>query len=65
MGLQVDQKVKLKDSYNGYFRDMKGFELTVARVFAPERASLEPEKICVREIQEIHLLRSDNFEVLS
>lgn len=65
MGLRVDQKVKLKDSYNGYFKDMKGFELTVKRVFAPEPRSGEPEKICVAEISEMHLLRSDNFEVLS
>lgn len=59
--ISTGDKVTLKPSYDGYFKHLVGFELTVAKRVKRD-AITDCDMIIVAEIEEFHLLRLDNFK---
>lgn len=61
---EVGQKVRLKNSYNGTFKDFKGLILTVSGVF-PQDPSIDDVALTIKEIGEVekyHLIYQQHFE---
>ena len=61
--MKTDDKVKLKDSYDVYFKQLKGQVLTVQSVFPRDRE--DEAKVQILEIEEIHLINMSNLEVIN
>lgn len=59
--ISTGDKVTLKSDYNGYFKHLQGYELTVAKR-VPRDSTTDCDMIIVAEIEEFHLLRLDNFK---
>jgi hypothetical protein len=58
--ISTGDKVTLKAAYSGYFKNLIGYELTVAKRIKRD-ASTDCDMLIVAEIDELHLLRLDNF----
>jgi len=65
MKFKVNNKVKLKHDYNGYFKDFKGQVLTVSETFLGNDLPIHVEALKIKEfnnVEKYHLLNIDNFD---
>jgi len=72
MKFNVNDKVKLKHDYNGYFKDFKGQILTISEILIDYEfrvgyscKKFYMDKVKIKEFSEVedyHLLNIDNFD---
>jgi hypothetical protein len=65
MKFKVNDKVKLKNDYDGYFKDFKGQVLTVSETFLGNDVPSHVEALKIKEfntVEKYHLLGIDNFD---
>lgn len=60
MKFNIGDKVKLKDDYNGYFKDFKGQVLTV-KEYVKKDSSGDYPWLIINEFNESHMLYTTNF----
>lgn len=58
--LKAGDTVRLKEDYDGYFRDLKGRDLTVSAAF-PKQEGAIGRSVTIKEIEETHLILARHF----